>query len=92
MARRDQLNRIADDYVQDHHSRLASLRAEAEKLRERLVKIEAEIVGAGTIADHRRHYQPEVNGTPACPYCFLDKADADAWLCGEYRGSFTLPE
>ena len=73
MARCDELNRIADDFLQDRHSALASLRAEAERVREQLVRIETQISSAGTIAEYRRRYQPEVNGIPTCPYCFLTK-------------------
>jgi hypothetical protein len=102
MARRDELNRIADDFVQDRHSNLASLRAKAERLREQLVSIETQIVSAATTSEYRRRYQPEVNGIPICPYCFLNTGqtvplnpqssamDWDEWLCRECQSSFTL--
>jgi superfamily II helicase len=102
MARCDELNRIADDFVQARHSALASLRAEAERVREQLVRIETQISGAGTIAEYRRRYQPEVNGTPTCPYCFLSNGQTvpltsqssgaawEEWLCRECQASVTL--
>jgi hypothetical protein len=102
MARRDDLNKIADDFVQDRLSNLASLRAEAERLREQLVRIETQIGSAGTTAEYRRRYQPEVNGIPTCPYCFLNNGqtvplipqssavDWDEWLCRECKSPFTL--
>jgi hypothetical protein len=102
MARCDELNRIADDLLQDRHSALASLRAEAERVREQLVRIETQISSAGTIAEYRRRYQPEVNGIPTCPYCFLtmgqtvslvqqsSAVDWDEWLCHECQASVTL--
>jgi hypothetical protein len=102
MARRDELNRIADDFVQDRQSQLASLRAETEKLREQLVRIETQVSSAATTAEYRRRYQPEVSGIPTCPYCFLNTGqtvslvqqssatDWDEWLCRECQASFTL--
>jgi hypothetical protein len=102
MSRRDELNRIADDFVQDRHCALASLRAEAERVREQLVTIETQISSAGTIAENRRRYRPEINDIPTCPYCFLSTgqtvflvpqssaADWDKWLCHECRRPLTL--